>query len=564
MLSMEKPAAQEDPTEELPCRRALMAGEKRILEMIARGDPCALVLDASCRLVEELESGSLSSVLLLDAGKRLRHGAAPSLPVSYTEAIDGSAIGPSAGSCGTAAYRAEPVIVSDIATDPLWADYRDLALPYGLRACWSRPFLSSDGRVLGTFATYYREPRTPAPHEQIIMEQIAGLVGIAVEREQAVQREQAHLLVLREQAAELQQSEEQWRDVFENNPTMYFMVDAKGIVLSVNPFGAEQLGYRVDELVGQPVLSVIHEQDREPVQRNVAVCLERLGRTRSWEARKIRKDGKMLWVRETAKAVSRVKGAIVLIACEDITEQKRAEEALRQSQADLARVSRVTTMGELTASLAHEVNQPIAAAVTNANACLRWLAGDSPNLEEARAAAVRIVKDGTRAAGIISRIRHLFKKGTPEQELVDVNEMIREMIVLLRNEATRYSIEVRTQLAADLPRIMGDRVQLQQVVMNLIVNGIEAMKDVEGTRELAIKSERAEEERLLVSVSDTGVGLPPQRERIFDAFFTTKLHGTGMGLSISRSIVESHGGRLSAADNSPRGASFCLTLPSRV
>jgi signal transduction histidine kinase len=177
---------------------------------------------------------------------------------------------------------------------------------------------------------------------------------------------------------------------------------------------------------------------------------------------------------------------------------------------------------------------------------------------------VRIVKDGTRAAGIISRIRHLFKKGTPEQELVDVNEMIREMIVLLRNEATRYSIEVRTQLAADLPRIMGDRVQLQQVVMNLIVNGIEAMKDVEGTRELAIKSERAEEERLLVSVSDTGVGLPPQRERIFDAFFTTKLHGTGMGLSISRSIVESHGGRLSAADNSPRGASFCLTLPSRV
>jgi PAS domain S-box-containing protein len=184
--------------------------------------------------------------------------------------------------------------------------------------------------------------------------------------------------------AELQQSEEQWKDVFENNPTMYFIVDAAGTVVSVNPFGAEQLGYRVDELVGQPVLSVFHQPDREPVHRNVAVCLEQLGRTKSWEARKVRKDGKMLWVRETARAVPRAKGPIVLIACEDITEQKRAEEALRQSQADLAHVSRVTTMGELTASLAHEVNQPIAAAVTNANACLRWLAGASPNLEEAR------------------------------------------------------------------------------------------------------------------------------------------------------------------------------------
>jgi C4-dicarboxylate-specific signal transduction histidine kinase len=222
-------------------------------------------------------------------------------------------------------------------------------------------------------------------------------------------------------------------------------------------------------------------------------------------------------------------------------------------------------MGELTASLAHEVNQPIAAAVTNANTCLRWLAGDAPNLEEARAAAMRIVKDGTRAAEIISRIRLLFKKGTPQRELVDVNEVIREMIVLLRNEATRYTISVRTELAADLPQVMGDRVQLQQVMMNLIINSIDAMKAVDGTRELAIQSQRAENEQLLVSVSDTGVGLPPQQaDQIFNAFFTTKLHGTGMGLSISRSIVESLGGRLWAADNSPRGASFYLTLPTKV
>ncbi len=246
-------------------------------------------------------------------------------------------------------------------------------------------------------------------------------------------------------------------------------------------------------------------------------------------------------------------------------ERKRAEEALRQAQADLARVNRVNTMAELTASLAHEVNQPITAAVTNADACLRWLAGDPPNLEEARAVAMEIVKDGTRAAEIITRIRLLFKKGTPQRELLDVNEVIREMIVLLRSELARYSISVRTELAADIPQAMGDRVQLQQVMMNLISNSIDAMKDVNGTRELAIKSRRAENEQLMVSVSDTGVGLPPQQaKQIFDAFFTTKVHGTGMGLSISRSIVASHNGRLWAADNSPRGASFHLILPTGV
>jgi C4-dicarboxylate-specific signal transduction histidine kinase len=246
-------------------------------------------------------------------------------------------------------------------------------------------------------------------------------------------------------------------------------------------------------------------------------------------------------------------------------ERKHAEESLREAQAELARVSRVTTMGELTASLAHEVNQPIAAAVTNANTCLRWLTRDHPDVEEAREAASRIVKDATRAAGIISRVRLLFKKSTPQRELVDVNEAIREMVVLLRSEATRYNITVRMELAADLPRIMGDRVQLQQVLMNLIVNSIDAMKEVDGAHELAIESQRTEKEEVLVSVSDTGIGLPRQQaDQIFNAFFTTKPHGTGMGLRISRSIVESHGGRLWAADNSPRGASFHLTLTTKV
>jgi PAS domain S-box-containing protein len=405
----------------------LLAGEKRLLEMIARGDSRELILEGACLLVEELASGSLCSILLFDPSANcLRHGAAPSLPKIYTEAIDGAVIGPSVGSCGTAAYRAEPVIVSDIATDPLWDDFRDLASAHELRACWSTPILSSARRVLGTFATYYRETRSPSSEEHNVIERITHLASIAIEREQG-------------------------------------------------------------------------------------------------------------------------------------------EEVLRQAQADLAHVSRLTTMGELTASLAHEVNQPIAAAVTNANTCLRWLTREHPDVEEARAAALRIVKDATRAADIISRTRLLFKKGTPSRELVDVNEIIREMLFLLRSEAARYNIAVRTELAADLRQLMGDRVQLQQVMMNLIVNSIDAMKDVDGARELTIKSQRVENEHMLVSVSDTGVGLPLQKaDQIFKTFFTTKTQGIGMGLSISRSIVESHDGRLWATNNSPVGASFHFTLPTKA
>jgi len=277
-------------------------------------------------------------------------------------------------------------------------------------------------------------------------------------------------------------------------------------------------------------------------------------------------DDSVKYVHIVAHALRDESGSIEFVgAVTDTTENRRAEEALRQAQTDLAHVSRVTTMGELTASLAHEVNQPIAAASTNANTCLRWLAGDTPNIEEARAAATRIVKDAKRAAEIIGRTRLLFKKGTPQQESMDVNEVIREMIVLLGSEAARYSISARTELAGDLPQVMGDRVQLQQVLMNLMINGIDAMKNVDGTRELTIKSQRTEKEEALVSVSDTGIGLPPQQaDQIFNAFFTTKPHGTGMGLRISRSIIESHGGRLWAADNSPRGASLHFTLPTKV
>ena len=246
----------------------------------------------------------------------------------------------------------------------------------------------------------------------------------------------------------------------------------------------------------------------------------------------------------------------------DIEDRKRAEEALRKAQGDLARINRVTTMGELAAILAHEISQPVSGVITNADVCLRYLGRDKPDLGEVRTAVTRILRDAQRAAETIKKIRTQFKNGSENREVIDVNEINRETVALLRGEAMRHNISVRTELAADLPQIIGDRVQLQQVAMNLIVNGIEAMKDVDGIREMVIMSQRAENEQILVSVTDTGIGFPPQlAEQIFDPFFTTKPHGTGMGLRISRSIVESHGGRLWAVSSPGRGATFQLNLP---
>jgi signal transduction histidine kinase len=246
----------------------------------------------------------------------------------------------------------------------------------------------------------------------------------------------------------------------------------------------------------------------------------------------------------------------------EIANRKRAEERLRQAQAELARVSRITAMGELTSSLAHEVNHPIGAMMINAETCLRWLSHEVPNVERARTIASMIVRDGTRASETVARIQHLFDKGAPLRESVDVNDVIREMVVLLRGEAARYAVSIRTELMENLSQVAADRVQLQQVLMNLMVNGIEAMSEEDGTRELTIKSQRTENGQIAVSVSDTGVGLPPlPGDQIFKAFFTTKPHSIGIGLSISRSIIEEHGGRLWAINNSPRGAAFHLTLP---
>jgi PAS domain S-box-containing protein len=278
-------------------------------------------------------------------------------------------------------------------------------------------------------------------------------------------------------------------------------------------------------------------------------------------------NGKVRWIHTVGHPVLSNAGDLEQFvgSSTDITERKHAEqerEKVRQLEADLAHINRVSTLGEMAASLAHEIKQPIAAAITSANSCIEWLAHEPPNLDRARAAAARIDKYGNRAAEMIDRIRSFYKKSPPQRELVDVNGIIQEMLTLLKGEATRHSVALHTELAAELPKIMADRVQLQQVFMNLMVNGIEAMKDSGG--ELTVKSQ-LRDSQLQFSVNDTGPGLPAGSvDQIFSAFFTTKPQGSGMGLAISRSIVESHGGRLWAAANGRQGATFNFTLPAQT
>ena len=307
------------------------------------------------------------------------------------------------------------------------------------------------------------------------------------------------------------------------------------------------------------------DRDREVEYAKRAV---RAGKDFVQEFRIVLPDGNVRHIQAVGHPVFSASGEVteVLGTHIDITERKHAEqerERLHQLEEDLAHMNRVVMLGELASSLAHEINQPITATVTSAKACLRWLAHDPPELERARAAAMRIESDGNRAGEIIHRLRMFYKTGAPPQrELVDINDVVDEMLVLLRNEAARHSISLRTELAPQLPQIMADRVQLQQVLMNLMLNGIEAMAD--GAGELSVRSQRTENGLLLVSVSDTGVGVPSEKiDLIFNAFYTTKPEGTGMGLAISRSIIEAHGGRLWATANAQRGATFHFTLAGR-
>jgi PAS domain S-box-containing protein len=364
--------------------------------------------------------------------------------------------------------------------------------------------------------------------------------------------------------ASLQNSEDRLRRVINAIPAYVWSTLPDGSVDFVNQRLSDSTGLSAEELSRAGWSSIIHADD---LSRYVSDWHDALatGEPTESEVRVRTSHNEYRWMLVRNVPLRDAPGKIIKWYGTgiDIEDRKEAEESLRAAQTELAHVNRVTTMGELTATLAHEVNQPIAAASINANVCLRLLKRDEPDLEEASRAAARMVGDVNRAAEIITRVRQFFRKGSLLREPVDLNELIRGMTVILRNELTQYSVDVRMDLDSELPPVMADRVQLQQVLMNLMINGIDAMKNVDGIRQLTVVSERAEDSLLLVSVTDTGLGLAVEHtDKIFTAFFTTKNHGTGMGLSISRSIIESHGGRLWAGSNSERGASFQFTLPT--
>jgi C4-dicarboxylate-specific signal transduction histidine kinase len=248
----------------------------------------------------------------------------------------------------------------------------------------------------------------------------------------------------------------------------------------------------------------------------------------------------------------------------EMAERQRAEEALRAAHAELAHVTRVTAMGELAASIAHEVTQPLTGIATNGNACLHWLGAAPPNIEKARSTVKRIIRDSDRAGEVISDIRALVKKAPPRQEPVDLNDLISRTLSLANHEMSRNQVEAKTELAADLPCVLGDRVQLQQVLLNLLMNAVEAMSSSSGTRLLTVKSYHLRaQDSVTIAVKDSGVGLGPHgAKRLFDAFFTTKPQGMGMGLSICHNIIESHGGQLTGANNVDQGATFEFTIPA--
>jgi PAS domain S-box-containing protein len=402
---------------------------------------------------------------------------------------------------------------------------------------------------------------------------VLGLVSISslVDRRFSAQTtalEESELLhrELEKVVDELKKSDDRLRVLIETIPALAWTSLADGSTDFVNRRWLEYTGISPEQMRGAGTPPPFHPEDTDEHLGKWRSALA-TGETFENEARVRRAaDGEYRWFLIRSLPLRDEKGNIVKWygTMTDIEDRKRAEEALRKANADLAHITRVITMGEFAASIAHEINQPLAAVVTNADACMVWLSSEPPNLEEARAAVDCIAQDGTRASEVIRHIRAMFTKDTPERTRVQVNELIREVGALLQAEASRNQVALQTELATDLPPVMGDRVQLQQVIVNLVLNGIDAMSAInDRPRRLVIRSERHNSDEVLVAVRDSGVGIDAKDfRRIFDAFFTTKAQGMGMGLSICHSIIEAHRGRLWASANSDHGATLQFTLPA--
>jgi signal transduction histidine kinase len=532
---------------------ALLAGEKKLLEMVATGCSLPIVLHALCELFERITSECTCSVILVDAtGTYLQQGASPSLDPEFTKSIDGRVVSVENGPCAMAASLNEQVGSADVSTETRWSSYGwcELALSFGVRACWSTPIRSSTGKVVGTFGLHYHYPATPSPLHQSLIEQFTHLASIAIVRareEDALKRSEAFLVEAQRLsltgsfawrvASDLVAYSEQTYRIYEFDPAVRVTLDL--IATRIHP----------DDL---PLLQEMIRRSRED------------GSDLDYEYRLLMPDGTVKHLHLVAHGARDQHGELEYIgAIQDISQRRRSEHALEKVRSGLARVSRVTSLGALTASIAHEVNQPLAGIVTNAGACVRMLSAEPPKVGAAQETVRRMLRDANRASDVITRLRALFA-GTPiSTEPMDLSEAAREVIALSLGELQRNRVILQTDLCASLPLVRADRVQIQQVILNLLLNASESMCGIEDRpRELLVRTARETGERVLLTVQDSGLGLDPEvAELVFQPFYTTKENGMGIGLSVSRSIMERHHGQIWAAPNRGAGASFSFSLP---
>lgn len=530
-----------------------LSGRREVLERLATGAPLEEVLLTLAVTAEQARPDMRCSLMIVEDG-RLRVGAAPSLPDYYVDALHGIEISDGNVSCATAAYTGTRIIVDDVLTHPYWYAYRRLAQRAGVRSCWSEPIVSSRGEILGTFAMYYHEPRRPEHPDLQFMAATARVASVAIEQRR---KEEA-----------LRQSEERFRQLAEHIRDVFWMTDADGTPRYISPAYERVWGRSLQSLHENPRswIEAIHPDDRKFIDKGMFIRVPT--EDTEQEYRVIHPNGSIRWIRDRAFAIRNEAGEVYRIAgiAEDVTEHRLAEQQAREHRDELAHMARLSSVGEMASSLAHELNQPLGAVANYCRAGLRLLRTDATNTERVKQALEKASAQAQRAGDIIHHLRDFVRKDARRRACVEMNSVVREAVRLTEADIHKNRISLKLELFERLPMVMGDRIQLEQVILNLLRNGMEAMVDYNATRrELVVYSRARDERTVQISVRDNGPGLSDESlDRIFNPFYTTKEGGMGMGLPISRSIIEAHAGHLWAEQVPPPacGAVFHFTLPA--
>lgn len=545
----------------------LLAAQVKVLGTVARAEPLPEVLETLCLQLEELCDRCLCSILIVAPdGKHFTIGAGPSLPEHLASLMHGRSIDP--GGCdpySLALREKAPIIAGDLTSDSRWD-----GLPWGAAtkdcgygSCWSIPIISGHGEASGILAIYRREPTKPTPQEHDLLDRFARIAGIAIERARADTALRSSERELRQAEAEQRRVNMQLTDAHRLSRSGSFTWD----VLPDTHNWTEEI-FRLFEF--QPTTKITLQMIFENIHPDDRPAMESLlGRAASsvdfaTEFRLITRSGSVKHARMIARRIGQVTDRPVFMgAMQDVTSSKVAEEALNQARLELTHVARIASLSAMTASITHEVSQPISGILTNSNTCARMLAAEPPNIAGAAETVRRTIRDANRVSEVIKRLRAMFAKKPPTMEMVDLNEAAQEVIAMSSAELRRSRSILQTDFADVLPAISGDRVQLQQVILNLLLNAADAMVGIEDRpKTLRIQTQIDANDAVKLLVQDSGVGLDPRStEKLFEAFYTTKSHGLGIGLAISRSIIESHQGKLWAIANEGPGATFGFSIP---